>query len=51
MCTWMTVETVDYFTRNGSDVYMCVMDMKKAFDTVQHSVLFREVMNKGMPYI
>ena len=32
--------TVDYFMRNDSNVYVCVMDMKKAFDTVQHSVLF-----------
>ena len=41
-CTWMAVETVDYFMRNDSDVYVCVMDMKKAFDTVQHSVLFKK---------
>ena len=51
MCTWMAVETVDYFMRNDSDVYVCVMDMKKAFDTVQHSVLFKKLVHKGIPYI
>ena len=51
MCTWMTVETVDYFMCNGSDVNICVIDMKKAFDTVQDSVLFRKLSNKGIPYI
>ena len=51
MCTWMAVETVDYFMRNDSDVYVCVMDMKKAFDTVQHSVSFKKLVHKGIPYI
>ena len=32
-------------------VCMCVMDIKNAFDTVQHSVLFRKLENKGFPYI
>ena len=47
----MALETVDYFMRNDSDVYVCVMDMKKAFDTVQHSVLFKKLVHKGIPYI
>ena len=47
----MAVKSVDYFMRNGSDVYMCVMDMKKAFETLQHSVLFRKLLNKGIPCI
>ena len=27
MCTWAVLETVDYFLRNGSEVFMCTMDM------------------------
>ena len=27
MCTWVAVETIDYFLRNGSDVFTCVMDI------------------------
>ena len=34
MCTWTVVETVDYFLRNGGEVYGCMMDMTKAFDLV-----------------
>ena len=45
----MAIETLDHFTRNGSDVYVCVMDMKKAFDTVQHSVLFTKLLDRGIP--
>ena len=45
------METISYFTRNGSDVFTCLMDMKKAFDTVQHSVLFSKLIEQGMPHI
>lgn len=51
MCTWLVVETIDYFQRNGSDVYACVMDMNKAFDNVKHSTLFWKLLEKGMPPI
>ena len=51
MCTWMAIETIDYFTRNGSDVYVCTMDMSKAFDKVRHSLLFKKLVSKGLPEI
>ena len=51
MCTWVAVETISYFLRNGSDVYTCLMDMSKAFDTVQHSHLFKKLLDQGMPPI
>ena len=51
MCTWLAVETIDYFLRNGSDVFVCVMDMTKAFDKVQHSKLFWKLVEKGVPPI
>ena len=28
MSTWLAVETIDYFLRNGSDVFTCVMDVE-----------------------
>ena len=51
MCTWMAIETIDYFTRNASDVYVCTMDMSKAFDKVRHSLLFTKLVSKGLPEI
>ena len=51
MCTWTAVETIDHFMRNGSEVYTCVMDMKKAFDTVQHSVLFQKLLDRKIPAV
>ena len=51
MCTWVAVETISYFLRNGSEMYTCLMDMSKAFDTVQHSHLFKKLLDQGMPPI
>ena len=48
MCTWIAVETISYFTRNGSDVFTCLMDMMKAFDTVKHSVLFSKLLEQRL---
>ena len=45
------METIDYFTRNGSDVYICCMDMTKAFDLLKHSVLFDKLLKVGIPPI
>ena len=51
MCTWMVVETIDFFSRNGSEVFTSVMDMTKAFDNVLHSKLFEKVLQRGIPVI
>ncbi len=51
MCTWLAVESISYFLRNGSEVFTCLMDMSKAFDTVQHSHLFRKLLSQGLPEI
>ena len=51
MCSWMVVETIDFFLRNGSEVFTSVMDMTKAFDNVRHSKLFTKVLERGVPAI
>ena len=48
MCTWLVVESISHFTRNDSEVFTCFMDMKKAFDLVKHSLLFKKLVNRGM---
>ena len=44
MCSWLVVETVNHFIRNGSDVFSCFMDMEKVFDMVKHGTLFRKLI-------
>ena len=51
MCTWLVVESISYFTRNGNDVFCCFMDMKKAFDMVEHGMLFRKLLKRNIPLI
>ena len=51
MCTWAAVETINYFMRNGNDVYTCLMDMTKAFDMVKHSLLFKKLITAGLSVI
>ena len=51
MCTWTAIETISYFLRNGSNVYSCIMDMTKAFDLIQHSKLFRKLLDGGLSVI
>ena len=51
MCTWAVIETVGYFLRNGSEVFTCQTDMTKAFDLVQHSLLFQKLLCEGLSKI
>ena len=40
------METINYYRRGGSDVFCCLLDCKKAFDTVEHAKLFRKLLEK-----
>ena len=45
MCTYAILETIDYFLRNGSEIFACTMDMTKAFDVTMHSKLFQKMIH------
>ena len=45
------METIDYFLRNGGEVFACSMDMTKAFDLVVHSKLLSKLLAASMPAI
>ena len=51
MCTWLVVETIDYYLRKGGEVFACSMDMTKAFDLVVHSKLLMKLLAASMPAI
>ena len=51
MCTWLVVESISHFIRNGSDIFSCFMDMRKAFDLVKHSLLFKKLIDRRIPFI
>ena len=49
MCTWGVLETIHYFTSRGSAMYLCLLDLTKAFDHVKHDTLFRKLSSKVPP--
>ena len=46
MCTWTLTETVNYFRNRGSPIFLCLMDLTKAFDKVKLSILFKKLSGK-----
>ena len=48
MCTWAALETIDYFLKNGSEVFSCATDISKAFDLTLHSLMFKKMMDAGV---
>jgi len=44
---FVLMQSVDYFVRNGSDVFMSSLDARKAFDRVNHVKLFDKLIDRG----
>ena len=42
-------ETVMYYTQASSNVYACFLDLRKAFDSVNHNTLFYKMQLAGIP--
>ena len=51
LCTWTLIETVNYFRNRGSPMFLCLMDLCKAFDMVKLNILFRKLNNKVAPIL
>ena len=46
LCTWTMMETINFFTNRGSPMYVCLLDLTKAFDHVKHKILFEKLKSK-----
>ncbi len=49
MCTLATKETIKYYLRNESGVYIYLIDASQAFDRVHHDMLFQLLIERGLP--
>jgi len=46
---FVLTQTIDYFVRNGSEVFMASLDARKAFVRVNHIKLFDKLIERGFP--
>ena len=51
MCTWTLTETINYFRNRNTPVFLCLMDLTKAFDLVKLSILFEKLALKVSPIL
>ena len=50
-CSMILKECISYYVNNGGSVYCTFLDATKAFDRVEYSKLFRQLMSRGLPSI
>ena len=49
LCIFVLKDVLNYFNRMGSPVFTVFIDLKKAYDRVNHSKLFRKLIKRGVP--
>ena len=48
MCSFMVLETIEYYKSKGSNVHVVLLDASKAFDRVDYINLFEKLIKNGM---
>ena len=49
LCTGAVKNIVSCYMHQNSDVYACFLDASKAFDLVNHKILFERLFNTKLP--
>ena len=50
-CTWVVSEVMQHMLRGGINPVITVLDCSKAFDKCKFSLLFKRLLDKGLPPI
>ena len=48
MCTLIIKEVINYYNKNGSNIYSCFLDATKAFDRVRYDQLFSLLLKRKL---
>ena len=51
ICTWTMLESINYFRNRETSVFLCLLDLTKAFDQVVLSTLFHKLSKKIHPVL
>ena len=49
MCVYVLKDIINYYNAHRSPVFCCFLDIKKAFDRVNHAILFKKMLARGFP--
>ena len=49
LCIYTLKEFIDYYKSRGTTVYVTFLDASKAFDRIDHWLLFNKMIKKGVP--
>ena len=49
MCIFTLLQFIDYYKSKCTNIYVTFLDASKAFDRLNHWLLFKKLLNRGMP--
>ena len=51
LCIFVLKQLIDFYVSNNSPMYLCFIDLSKAFDRVHHRSLFEKLVKRNIPVV